>query len=100
MTRPIEADEPPSARVIRRARALRKLRGWSAQTLAERCAAVGASDLNRAVLANLETGRRARLTLEETYALAAALVVDPSVLIDPKPMYVDFRLDVDTPEPA
>jgi transcriptional regulator with XRE-family HTH domain len=66
------ADYEPTgltARVIANMKALRAQRGWSAQALADRLPV----DMlfGRAVIANLETGRRRDISLEEIAALAA-----------------------------
>lgn len=57
-------------------------RGLSAQQLAERCAALGA-EFPRAVLANLETGRRETVSVAEVLVLAQALDISPMLLIVP-----------------
>lgn len=58
----------------------RKQRGWSAQKLADECAALGL-DISRAVLANLESGRRAILDVAELLVIARALGVAPAELL-------------------
>jgi hypothetical protein len=55
----------------------------SAQQLANRCAALGAAGLTRLVITNLETGRRAAVTVPELVALAAALETAPLLLLYP-----------------
>lgn len=55
----------------------------SAQGLADRCAELGVTTLNRAVIANFETGRRTSIDFAEVLALAAALDVPPAVLAFP-----------------
>jgi transcriptional regulator with XRE-family HTH domain len=80
-----------SEAIARRVRELRHKRGWSAQDLANRCAEIGAADMTSAVLANIETGRRhpgtgirrREVTVEELLALARALDVLPSDLLEP-----------------
>jgi transcriptional regulator with XRE-family HTH domain len=68
----------PSYTAASRIREVRKRRGWSAQRLAQECARHGMPQLNRDVLANIESGRRkAGITLEELFTLALALNVAP-----------------------
>jgi transcriptional regulator with XRE-family HTH domain len=62
---------------------VRKRRGLTAQKLAERCAAAGSRKLTAATLANIETGRRKSMTIEELFVLAVALDVPPLVLLTP-----------------
>lgn len=56
---------------------LRKLRGFSATKLANRC-----EGITPAVLMNLESGRRRELTVDELVALAKSLHVDPVDLLN------------------
>ena len=63
-------------------RRYRKLRGMTAQELADRCGEIG-MPFPRAVLANFETGRRPTVSVAELLVLAAALEVPPVVLIAP-----------------
>ncbi len=78
-----------SERVAENVKRVRRARGWSAQRLAEECAALGAPDLSAAVIANIETGRRHPATglrrrdisLDEWLVLAAALNVSPADLV-------------------
>ena len=67
----------PSEVVALRVRQLRQARGWSARVLAERCAELGAPDIDRIRIANLESGRRRAVSIDETFALAYALDVSP-----------------------
>ena len=53
----------------------------SAAGLAERCAALGMPELNRDVIANIESGRRRSVTVDEVFVLAAALGVSPGYLL-------------------
>jgi transcriptional regulator with XRE-family HTH domain len=69
--------------VAQRVRELRRKRGWSAENLAQRCAEVGAPGLNRAVIANLECGRRTYVTTDELLTLAYVLDVAPVHLLVP-----------------
>jgi hypothetical protein len=56
----------------------------SAAALAKRCQAFGAQGLNRDTIANLETGRRERLSVDELAVIALALNVSPiHLLADP-----------------
>jgi transcriptional regulator with XRE-family HTH domain len=66
-----------------RVKELRQKRGWSASALADECAELGMPALNRSVIANLESGRRAYVTTDEMLALAYALDVAPIHLLVP-----------------
>jgi transcriptional regulator with XRE-family HTH domain len=63
-------------------RRYRRLRGLTAQQVADRCADLG-HDVPRSVLANLESGRRTTVTVAELLVLAAALEVSPVLLVFP-----------------
>jgi transcriptional regulator with XRE-family HTH domain len=54
----------------------------SAQQLADRCAELG-MEIPRAVISNLENGRRTSVTVAEVLVLAAALDVPPAALVFP-----------------
>jgi len=60
----------------------RKARGWSAQRLSDECSGLG-FDFPRSTLADLESGRRANISVAELIALAAALGVPPLLLLYP-----------------
>jgi transcriptional regulator with XRE-family HTH domain len=69
-------------------RDLRQKRGWRAEDLAARCAEIGAAEMTRSVIANIETGRRdsagrrrRAVTVEEWLILAFALDVSPAELL-------------------
>lgn len=81
----------PTQVVTQRVRELRALHGWSAATLATKCADVGAPTLNRSVIANLESGRRDYVTIDEVLALAVALDVAPLHLMVPTDDLVTHR---------
>jgi transcriptional regulator with XRE-family HTH domain len=61
----------------------RKLRGMSAQQLADSCSELGYSGMTRSVIANLETGARDSLSVPEWLILAAGLQVPPLLLLYP-----------------
>lgn len=61
---------------------LRKGRGWSAQRLAEEMVKVGIP-WDRSIVANLENGRRAVVSVEEFLALAYVLDIAPVHLLVP-----------------
>lgn len=71
-----------TARFGQAVRRERQRRGWSAQELAARCAALGVP-VTRSSLADLETGRRPSVTVQTVTAVAAALDVPPVVLLYP-----------------
>lgn len=64
---------PLTARFARQLRERREAVGLSAHDLAARCAAVGSERINREVIANIETGRRQDVTLDEAACLAHVL---------------------------
>ena len=66
---------PPTESVARRIKELRLRRGWSAEALAQRCRDLGMPELNRSVIANIESGRRKYVTVDEAFAVAYALEV-------------------------
>lgn len=81
---PVNSAEAAAQVVARRVREIRDKRGWSAQKLAEKCAEAGAEHLDRDVLANLETGRRRNVSIDEVLVLALVLDVAPiHLFIDP-----------------
>lgn len=73
----------PTQVVAHRVRELRREHGWSAQALADRCAAAGMPHLGRDVLANLEAGRRDSVSIDEVLCLAVVLDVAPIDLFVP-----------------
>jgi transcriptional regulator with XRE-family HTH domain len=68
--------------VAARVRQYRTDRGWSARVLAEKCQAAGLK-WERDVVANLESGRRTSVTLDELLILALVLNVPPILLVTP-----------------
>lgn len=72
----------PHRVIAERVKALRKGRGWSAQRLADEMKKVGIS-WDRSIVANLEYGRRAAVSVEEWLALAYVLDVAPLHLLVP-----------------
>lgn len=60
-----------------RVAAYRKMNGWSGDDLVERAG----HGISRAVLANIETGRKRDLSVVHLFALARALQVPPAVLL-------------------
>lgn len=80
MTQP--ADETPTQTFAARVRQYRTDRGWSARVLAEKCQEAGLK-WERDVVANLESGRRTSVTLDELLILALVLNVPPILLVTP-----------------
>lgn len=76
--------------VTRNVRRLRWARNWTAQEVSERCANAGVP-MPRNVLANLESGRRAHLTVPELAALAAVFRVEPWSLTTDQPLCLVCR---------
>lgn len=72
-----------SKAIAREVRRHRQARGMSAQQLADACAELGMSALQRTVISNIENGRRANLTVAEVAVLAEALGVPPAALMFP-----------------
>jgi len=73
----------PTTTVAERVKDLRQRRGWTAAELALRCADKGLDGFNRSVLANIESGRRKYVTVDELLALAYVLDVAPIHLLVP-----------------
>ena len=76
--------------VAERLKEARQRRSWTAEDLAARCAEIGAPEITRSVIANIETGRRDErgrrrraVTVEELLSLAYALEVPPVLLLSP-----------------
>lgn len=65
-------------------RQARDRRGWSGEQLAERCTAAGMPGLDRSTIANIETGRRRRIGVDEWLVLAQVLDVAPVHLLFPR----------------
>lgn len=62
---------------------LRKRMDWTAEDLARECAQLGMPSLNRSVIANIESGRRKYISVDEMCCLAYALDVAPVHLLVP-----------------
>ncbi|MGV9331063.1 helix-turn-helix domain-containing protein [Nocardia sp. NPDC003726] len=62
---------------------LRKRQGWTADELATECSRLGMPSLNRSVIANIESGRRKYISVDELCCLAFALDVAPVHLLIP-----------------
>ncbi|MFG1826744.1 helix-turn-helix domain-containing protein [Microbispora bryophytorum] len=69
--------------VAKRVKEFRQAHGWSAQELARRCAEAGMPHLDRSIIANLESGRRAMITIDEVLTLAWVLSVPPLMMFLP-----------------
>jgi transcriptional regulator with XRE-family HTH domain len=86
MTQPMrEPRENISARghVIRRMAELRRAAGWSAEEFAQRCRDAGMPHVTRNLVANIETGRRSYIDVNEWLTFAFILNVSPMVLLVP-----------------
>lgn len=96
--------------VATRIRTARKRRGWSAQELADRLAAVGAPELTMFVISNIESGRRKtdgkrrrEVGVDELFLIAYVLGVPPIHLLVPAedsktPVEVAPNVQVDKPD--
>src|SRR4051794_35558476 len=82
---------PPTRVIALRMRELRTKRGWSAQELADQMVKVGIP-WQRPVVANLETGRRRTVSVEELLALAYVFNVAPIHLLVPLRNDIAYRL--------
>jgi len=69
---------------VSRLKAIRRRRGLSAPQLAARCAQLGAPEISGNVVANIESGRR-QVNLDQLAALALALDVSPTHLLEADP---------------
>lgn len=87
---------------VARIREARKTRGWRTSDLAGRCAETGHPELTRAVLENIESGRRQdgrrtrHITVDELYALARALECKPGQLLPGDSGDTAFTFDAKT----
>lgn len=75
--------QTPAAVVASRVKELRKDKGWSAADLVAKCEARGLTGLTRSIVANLESGRRAYVTVEELFTFATVFDVPPPMLYIP-----------------
>jgi transcriptional regulator with XRE-family HTH domain len=89
----------PVETIARRVRELRRRRGWSAAQLAEQLRAAGL-DWDRNIVANLETGRRASVSVGELLALAYVLNVAPVHLLVPLDNKTPYQVTPILAEPA
>jgi transcriptional regulator with XRE-family HTH domain len=90
----------PTQVVAERVKQLRNDQGLSAQRLADRCAEAGAVWLDRSVIANLESGRRQSVSIDEVLVLALVLNVAPVHLfvpVTPQAMHVSPKWAVGAP---
>jgi ribosome-binding protein aMBF1 (putative translation factor) len=85
-------DETLSDAVAARVREARRRRNWLTDDLAARCAELGHPELTRAVLENIESGRRDKdgrrrryVTVEELRVLADALGFSPADVLGGAP---------------
>ena len=72
----------PHRVIAARMKELRKRHGWTAEQLAEKLTAVGIK-WDRSIVSNVETGRRASITVEEMMALAMVLDTSPVHMMVP-----------------
>lgn len=88
---------PVAKLVADRVRHLRKQRGWSAQQLADACAAAGMPVLSRGTIAKIESGVRKSVNAEEVAVLSQVLGVTPTELLAPESdALAAGRMSVDT----
>jgi transcriptional regulator with XRE-family HTH domain len=84
--------EEQAARIAQEVRRLRRANGRSAQQLADQTTKIGYT-VSRAVIADLENGRRRYVTTAELVVLAAALNTAPIALLYPPPLF-DTEVEV------
>ena len=77
-----QVPDGPTAVIVRQMRELRAARGWSAQRLANEVSAAGLS-WDRSIVANLESGRRRTLSVEEWLVVSRVLGIAPLHLLVP-----------------
>lgn len=77
----------------------RKARGWSAQKLSDACTKLG-MEFPRSTLADLESGRRAHISVAELIVIAHALNVPPLQLIFPVGCSAESEVLPGQPQPA
>lgn len=81
MTQPREGAAPAPTRIVaERIKWLRSRRGWSGADLATELQDLGIN-WSQSIVANLESGRRPYVTVDELFALARALGVSPMALV-------------------
>jgi transcriptional regulator with XRE-family HTH domain len=73
----------PTQVIAERVAALRRYRGWTQQDLADAMQATGI-DIERIVIAKLESGRRSFVKVDELLALCLVLEISPTDLLVPK----------------
>ncbi|RZT87420.1 helix-turn-helix protein [Pseudonocardia sediminis] len=71
-----------SADAIARLKHVRRIRGLSADDLARLCG------MSRSVIANMESGRRGYLTVDDLNVMCEALGVDPIAVLSDEPLPV------------
>jgi transcriptional regulator with XRE-family HTH domain len=81
-----------------RLREIRRERKISARELAARCARLGMPGLTRSAISKIESGVRARVTIEEFAILAVALDVDPGGLLSGRHQAVSAAMAASRPE--
>lgn len=69
------------ARVAARIKRLRKIRGWTARELAEKCAHAGPGSLTRNAVSKIECGIRLSISAEELAVLSTVLGVSMEALV-------------------
>ena len=74
----------PTRVVATLVREARDRRGWTAQQLADKCTEAGMPSLDRSTVANIETGRRRRIGVDELLTLAYVLDAAPVHLLLPR----------------
>jgi transcriptional regulator with XRE-family HTH domain len=85
--------------ITRRVREVRRRHGWNQQQLAEQMTKAGVA-WDRNVVANLETGRRASVGVDELLALAHVLSVAPLSLLIPLDDKTPYQLTPTVTKPA
>jgi transcriptional regulator with XRE-family HTH domain len=81
----------PTKVIAARVRELRRKRGWTAVQLGEAMSAQGIR-WDRSIVANLENGRRATVSVDEWFALAYVLDVPPIGLLVPADLVAEYMV--------
>lgn len=82
-----------SQRFVSRMRGLRAHHDLTAAQLAQRCADLGASEINRSAIARIETQARG-VSLDEAAWIAEALGVSLAQMTTPEPLTVEIKVEL------
>lgn len=81
--------------IIGNVRAIRTALHWSAQKVANKCAAIeGGQHMHRGVIANFESGRRKAITVQELLVFSEVFGVSPMDMMTPGIVKVETTVTV------